>query len=147
MNDDRARDALELAERVLAHAEREGASESEALVMAEDAALTRFANSQIHQNVAETNVALNLRFVVGNRVGVASSGRTDDEGLDFGGARVEGQLDRALRVREGAPGLRPAHHFPTPTWTSRNRAPEQAWPTWPPWPGSPLPQFGVPSIT
>ena len=28
MNDDRARDALELAERVLAHAEREGASES-----------------------------------------------------------------------------------------------------------------------
>ena len=44
-------------------------------------ALTRFANSQIHQNVAETNVVVNLRFVVGKRVGVASSGRTDDEGL------------------------------------------------------------------
>ena len=81
MNDDRARDALELAERVLAHAEREGASESEALVMAEDAALTRFANSQIHQNVSETNVAINLRFVVGKRVAVASTDRTDDEGL------------------------------------------------------------------
>src|SRR5262249_2872572 len=39
------------------------------------------------------------------------------------------------------------HHLPTPTWTSRNRAPETAWPTWAPWPGSPLPQFGVPSIT
>ncbi len=49
--------------------------------MAEDAALTRFANSQIHQNVAETNVAINLRFAVGKRVGVASSGRTDDEGI------------------------------------------------------------------
>ncbi len=81
MNDDRARDALTLAERVLAHAEREGASECEALVMAEDAALTRFANSQIHQNVAETNVSINLRFAVGKRVGVASSGRTDDEGI------------------------------------------------------------------
>ena len=81
MNDDRARDALELAERVLAHAEREGASESEALVMAEDAALTRFANSQIHQNVSETNVSINLRFVVGKRVAVASTDRTDDEGL------------------------------------------------------------------
>jgi PmbA protein len=81
MNDDRARDALALAERVLAHAEREGASECEALVMAEDAALTRFANSQIHQNVAETNVTINLRFVVGKRVGVASTGRTDDEGI------------------------------------------------------------------
>jgi predicted Zn-dependent protease len=81
VNDDRARDALDLAERALAHATREGATEAEALVMAEDASLTRFANSQIHQNVAETNVTVNLRFVIGKRVGVASSGRTDDEGL------------------------------------------------------------------
>ena len=57
------------------------ATEAEALVMREDAALTRFANSQIHQNVAETNVAINLRYVIGKRVGVASTGRTDDEGL------------------------------------------------------------------
>ena len=62
-------------------AEREGATEAEALVMSDEAALTRFANSQIHQNVAERNVVVNLRFVVGKRVGVASSGRTDDEGL------------------------------------------------------------------
>lgn len=81
MKDERAHDGLALAERALALAERAGATEAEALVMTEDAALTRFANSQIHQNVAETNVALNLRFVVGKRVGVASTGRTDDEGL------------------------------------------------------------------
>ena len=81
MNDDRARDALALAERALAAAEREGPTEAEALVMAEDAALTRFANSQIHQNVAETNALVNLRFVAGKRVAVASSSRTDDEGL------------------------------------------------------------------
>src|SRR3954452_14029162 len=81
MIDERAHDALVLAERELAAAEREVPSEVEALVMAEDAALTRFANSQIHQNVAETNVTVNLRFVVGKRVGVASTGRTDDEGL------------------------------------------------------------------
>ena len=81
MNDERARDALALAERALALATGAGATEAEALVMTEDAALTRFANSQIHQNVAETNVAINLRYVVGKRVGVASSGRTDDEGL------------------------------------------------------------------
>ncbi|MGZ9160862.1 MAG: PmbA/TldA family metallopeptidase, partial [Candidatus Limnocylindrales bacterium] len=81
MIDERAGDALDLAERALAHALREGAGEAEVLVMAEDAALTRFANSQIHQNVAETNVTINLRFVVGKRVGVASSDRADDEGL------------------------------------------------------------------
>ncbi|HEV8281790.1 MAG TPA: TldD/PmbA family protein [Candidatus Limnocylindrales bacterium] len=82
MNHERARDALDLAERALGRAVRAGATEAEALVIAEDAALTRFANSQIHQNVAETNVTINLRFVVGKRVGVASTDRTDDEGLD-----------------------------------------------------------------
>jgi PmbA protein len=81
MNDERAHDALALAERALGHAMAEGASEAEALVMADDAALTRFANSQIHQNVAETNVGVSLRFVIGKRVGVASTGRTDEEGL------------------------------------------------------------------
>ena len=81
MNDDRARDALAIAEAALAHALRDGVTEAEALVMAEDSALTRFANSEIHQNVAETNVTINLRVVIGKRVGVASSGRTDDEGL------------------------------------------------------------------
>ena len=81
MNDERARDALALAEAALAHALREGVTEAEALVMAEDSALTRFANSEIHQNVAETNGTLNLRVAIGRRVGVASSNRLDDESL------------------------------------------------------------------
>jgi PmbA protein len=81
MNHDGARDALTLAEAALAHAQRQGVTEAEALVMADDSALTRFANSEIHQNVAETSVTINLRVVVGKRVGVASSDRTDDEGL------------------------------------------------------------------
>jgi len=81
MNDDRAQDALRLAEAALAEALKEGVTEAEALVTTEDSALTRFANSEIHQNVAETNSAINLRVVVGKRVGVASSGRTDAEGL------------------------------------------------------------------
>jgi PmbA protein len=72
---------LALAERVLAYAEKAGATEAEALVAAEDARLTRFANSEIHQNVAESDAEINLRFVVGRRIGVASSNRVDDEGL------------------------------------------------------------------
>jgi predicted Zn-dependent protease len=81
MDDDRGRDALALAEAAIALATRDGVTEAEALVTAEDSALTRFANSEIHQNVAETNVAINLRVVIGKRVGVASSSRTDPEGL------------------------------------------------------------------
>jgi PmbA protein len=81
MHDDRAGDALTLAEGALALATGDGVTEAEVLVTTEDSALTRFANSEIHQNVAETNVTINLRVVVGKRVGVASSGRTDPEGL------------------------------------------------------------------
>ena len=81
MIDDRATDALALAEAALALAMQPGVTEAEAVVMAEDSALTRFANSEIHQNVAERNITINLRVVVGKRVGVASSGHTDVEGL------------------------------------------------------------------
>jgi predicted Zn-dependent protease len=104
MIDDRARDALRLAETAIAHAEREGATEAEALVMSDEAALTRFANSQIHQNVAESNVVVNLRFVVGKRVGVASSGRTDDEGLRRLAANA-GAIARVVEELEDWGGL------------------------------------------
>jgi PmbA protein len=70
-----------IARTVLGHAERAGATEAEALVLAEDSALTRFANSEIHQNVAETNASVRLRFVLGKRIGVASTARTDPESL------------------------------------------------------------------
>jgi len=64
-----------LADDVLARALRAGASEAEVLVMTDDSQLTRFANSEIHQNVAESNVAVNLRFVHGRRMATASTGR------------------------------------------------------------------------
>ena len=72
---------LALARDVLARALAAGASEAEVLVGAEDAALTRFANSEIHQNVTETNLNINLRFVAGRRIAVAATSRADAEGL------------------------------------------------------------------
>jgi predicted Zn-dependent protease len=51
------------------------------VVSDERAQLTRFANSEIHQNVAETNGQLNLRVAIGKRVGVASTNRLDDASL------------------------------------------------------------------
>jgi predicted Zn-dependent protease len=74
-------DPLTIAERVAALASAAGAGEVEALVSVDRAQLTRFANSEIHQNVAETNGSLNLRVAIGKRVGVASSNRLDDDGL------------------------------------------------------------------
>jgi PmbA protein len=74
-------EAHRLAELVVDQAAKAGATESEALVVTSESALTRFANSEIHQNVASTEVFVNLRFVKGRRVGVASSGRMDEDGL------------------------------------------------------------------
>ncbi len=96
MDDDRARDALALAKAAVAAALHDDVTEVEALVMADHSALTRFANSEIHQNVAETSLTLNLRVVIGRRVGVASSGRTDAEGL----RRLAEQATSIARVVE-----------------------------------------------
>ena len=93
--------ALRLAEEIVRQAEAAGAGEAEALVVAGDSALTRFANSEIHQNVASSEVFVNLRFVQGRRVGVASSGRVDPDGIRAPGGARGGDH----RVRGGARGL------------------------------------------
>jgi PmbA protein len=56
------------------------ADEAEATLLVEDQALTRFANSAIHQNVAQHNVRLMVRAVVDGAVGVALTNRMDAGG-------------------------------------------------------------------
>ncbi|HEX2142276.1 MAG TPA: metallopeptidase TldD-related protein [Candidatus Limnocylindria bacterium] len=56
--------------------------EAEALFLRRDAALTRFANSQIHQNVSEHDASLRVRVVDGERSGVASTNRLDAAGIE-----------------------------------------------------------------
>ncbi len=90
-------EALRLAEEVVRQAQAAGAGEAEAMVVAGESALTRFANSEIHQNVASAEVFVNLRFVQGRRVGVASSGRMDPEGIR---ALVERAAAIAANVEE-----------------------------------------------
>lgn len=92
-------DRLALAQAAVRAAEAAGATEAEALVSADNSALTRFANSEIHQNVAETNVRLSLRFVRGKRVAVLATGRTDADGLR---ALVEDAGRIAALVEESA---------------------------------------------
>ncbi len=89
--------ALRIAEEVVRLAKRAGVTEAEALVVSGESALTRFANSEIHQNVASSEAFVNLRVANGRRVGVASSGRTDAEGLR---ALVERAAAIAANVEE-----------------------------------------------
>ncbi len=57
------------------------ADETEVVIVGQEAAITRFAGSSIHQNVAETDVTVTVRAVSGKRVGMASTNNLDKEAL------------------------------------------------------------------
>jgi predicted Zn-dependent protease len=57
------------------------ADQTEVIVQTTDSALTRFANSYIHQNVAESNIEIRVRVVQGKKIGVSSSNDATPEGL------------------------------------------------------------------
>ncbi|GAC1327540.1 MAG: TldD/PmbA family protein [Candidatus Dormibacteria bacterium] len=54
---------------------------TEVITVHQEGALTRFANSEIHQNVREHRVSLRVRVVDADRVGVASTNQLDDASL------------------------------------------------------------------
>lgn len=67
-----------LAERILALST---ADETEVLLLGQVSRLTRFANSYIHQNVAEANLTARVRAAFGQKVGVASTNDLTPSGL------------------------------------------------------------------
>lgn len=67
-----------LAERILAAS---SADQTEVVALGMDSALTRFANSGIHQNVAERNVEVRVRAIVGKRAGVATTNDLSESSL------------------------------------------------------------------
>lgn len=68
------------ADRVLSLASGEGRA-AEVVLVAADSALTRFANNEVHQNVAERNVEVHVRIAIGKKVGSASGNGLEDESL------------------------------------------------------------------
>src|SRR5207244_7736293 len=111
--------ALALAEAVLGRALRIGATEAEVLVFAGDAALTRFANSEIHQNVVERSVTVNLRYVVGKRIAVVSTGKVDTDGL-------RSLVNRAAAITRSCEELEDWAGLPAPT-DAKPGSPTVAW--------------------
>jgi predicted Zn-dependent protease len=81
-------------------------AEAEVVASEGNLALTRFANSFIHQNVAEVGEAVNLRVAVDNRIASARTTVTTAESLK---AFVEGALETASLqpVDHEWPGLAP----------------------------------------
>ncbi|KPJ60140.1 MAG: hypothetical protein AMJ46_07315 [Latescibacteria bacterium DG_63] len=103
--------AKEVLERALTLSE---ADQTEAVLMAEDSYLTRFANSEIHQNVAERNGTLFVRVAFGKKVGHSSTNLLNDEGIAL---VVERAAEIASLQRENPdftslPGAKPIKDVP-----------------------------------
>lgn len=67
------------------------ADQTEVAINSYHSYLTRFANSEIHQNVAEHNSLLSIRVVIGKRIGVSFTNSLDRKS-------VEKTLQRALEI-------------------------------------------------
>lgn len=65
------------------------ADQTEIVFMGQDSALTRFASSAIHQNVAERNTSLTVRVVQDKRVGVASTNEMTQHAIEHAVAQAE----------------------------------------------------------
>ncbi len=72
------------------------ADQTEVVVTADDLALTRFANSAIHQNVQESNAEVRVRVVLGKKIGVATTNTLDPE-------RLRGIVDSAIAAAKTQP--------------------------------------------
>ena len=78
------------------------AQHTEALYLAQDAALTRFATNRIHQNVREHDATLQVRVIDRDRIGVAGTNRLDDAG-------IRDVVERAMAIAQrSAPNPRAA---------------------------------------
>ncbi len=73
------------------------ADQTEVVFTGTDSALTRFANSYIHQNVAESNTEVRVRVVYGKKIGVASGNDLTPEALK---RTVDTARAIAMRQRE-----------------------------------------------
>jgi len=70
--------ALDVLQRVLALSD---ADRTEAILTGAETRLTRYANNYIHQNVVERQLSITIKTTIGQRTGIAVTGRTDEEGL------------------------------------------------------------------
>ncbi len=69
------RESLQVLKKALSHADSD---QAEARLTAEDLALTRFANSTIHQNLERKNTVLQVRIIQGKKIGTASTNNLDE---------------------------------------------------------------------
>ena len=106
------------------------ADETELVLSSQELSLSRITHNVIHENLIERDRSLNVRAVVGNRVGVASTNALDRDGIRTAVARAI-EIARVSPVDKEFPGLPSAgpaqpmewaYDEPTAALTSDQRA-------------------------
>ena len=103
------KDAREVCESILLRCK---GNPAEVTLQYNDAELTRFANNIIHQNVAERDADVTLRYFIGKQIGTASTNRMDTAGLDELVKRAKANA-HASPADPNYPGLPGASSLPT----------------------------------
>jgi predicted Zn-dependent protease len=100
---------------------------AELTLMHYDAFLTRFANNIIHQNVAERDAEVTLRYFIGKQIGTATTNRLDQAGLDelVERARSNSKTSPEDPNYPGLPEPEPYKHVPAWDQATADYTPEK----------------------
>lgn len=102
---------LEVAQRTVNNATKFKVDQVEAVTFLRDVALTRYANSQIHQNVAIKTGGVSIKVVINKKIGTLRVNSLEKK-------QVEEAVKRALQIAEVAPPNQDFKSLPEPAkWT------------------------------
>ena len=105
------KELLEIAERTVKFAEKFKVDQVEAVTFLTDSALTRYANSQIHQNVATKAGGVSIKVVISNRIGALRVNSLEKK-------QVEEAVKEALKIAKVMPPSKDFKSLPKPAkWT------------------------------
>ena len=102
---------VDLSKETVRVAIKKGAEQAQAVSFLLDRALTRFANSQIHQNVASKTGGMAIKVVTGKKIGTLSVNTWDEE-------KIADAVEKTLKIAKVTPPNNDFRSLPNPQkWT------------------------------
>ncbi len=101
------RQLVNISDKVVAAALKKGADQAQAAAFLNDRALTRFANSQIHQNVASRNGGLVIKVILKKRIGTLLVNTLDEH-------KIPDAVQKAIKIAKVTPPNKDFKSLPKP---------------------------------
>ncbi len=102
---------IDLSEKAVKVAIKKGADQAQAASFMLDGALTRFANSQIHQNVASKNGGISIKVILNKKIGTLLVNTLDED-------KIGDAVEKTLKIAKVTPPNKDFKSLPKPEkWT------------------------------